>query len=109
MAFPGILNFDQMVRGDMFLEWTFTPNFSLSGVRIDMWVCDAFTNKPIKKLSTDGEIGGIIISGSSFKISEFLLNLPVGEHLYDMQFTFPDSKPLTFIKGKFPIVDDHTK
>ncbi len=111
MSKPAIYNWDCETRGDTFPSRTFKP-IQVDSVDIDL------TDIDIRMMirSSGGEIlhtfikgAGITLDGTNgFTIEPFRIKRYHGKAVYDIEFTYPNGKVSTLIKGEFDVVKDVT-
>jgi hypothetical protein len=94
-------------------SWSVTLSFkdgdndplNLSGVGIEMQVKKSPTATALKSL-TIGE--GLTVSGGDVTINT-IADIPKGSYVWDMQFSYPSGRVVTYLKGVINVTEDVTK
>jgi hypothetical protein len=87
-----------------FEDDTNTP-LDLSGVEIEMQIKKSPTATALKSL-TIGE--GLNVTGNNVSI-DTIADIPKGSYVWDMQFSYPSGRVVTYLKGVVNVTEDVTK
>lgn len=112
---PGIYNFTEVVKGDVFDEKTLTITkgitpINLTGATIKMDIRIKPGYDYAKRLSTENS--GITITnatGGVFKINKFICDIDAAVYRYDIQITFQNGDVKTYLAGTFTVLQDVTR
>lgn len=109
------LNFKDVLKGDTLGEKNInisnaTEPINLTGVLIK---CQFRLNTKVGVLAKEiSHLNGIDIYDAingNFRIQSFIVDWNPGLYYYDVQFTFPDNKVITYFGGHIKVIQDVTQ
>ena len=109
-------NFKNHIKGDTLKEIVFTMTLNEEPMDLtDVIIQSQFRKHPNSKdavlflTSVDNEGITITENPGEFKINQQIIDIPAGDYVYDIEFTFDDGTVKTYIYGDFKVIQDITR
>jgi hypothetical protein len=112
---PVIYNFKTQYAGDTFLGLNLTLKnennlpIDITGYFFKLQIKSNSKGITIKELTSLSGISIVNATEGKFKIDSFINPVVCGNHVYDLQVTYPNGNVDTYIRGLYSIVSDITR